>query len=70
MRIERRLLKFITRTNWVLFAMVVVGGFILGMTRLWTLLVNNSVQLLVGIKMVMTMEHGTNIIVHHQLVNC
>ena len=30
MRIERRLLKFITLTNWVLFCAVTICGFILG----------------------------------------
>ena len=29
MRIERRLLRFITRTNWILFCIVTISGFIL-----------------------------------------
>lgn len=29
MRIERRLLRFITRTNWILFCVVTISGFIL-----------------------------------------
>lgn len=29
MRIERRLLQFITRTNWIIFSVVTVAGFIL-----------------------------------------
>jgi hypothetical protein len=32
-RIERRLLQFITRTNWILFAVVTVGGFIVAPGR-------------------------------------
>ena len=33
MRIERRLLRFITLTNWILFCMVTISGFILAPGR-------------------------------------